>query len=135
MSAEWSVNISSRWLNCRRLNLRSRRSLTTKPKIRRLLVSFLFLLAWAIPSSFVGDTLAADIPVTLEGVTPRAHYTNVPIHSPLAVIHPCGWGDPTPDSPIPLQSPFAPGSSVIPGGVGYFYGDGDHINAYHSSFR
>lgn len=45
------------------------------------------------------------------------------------VIHPCSWGDESPDSPIPLQSPFAAGTAVIVGGVGSFYGDGHHNDA------
>jgi|SRR5579884_1044521 len=42
--------------------------------------------------------------------------------------HYCTWGDEAPDTPIPLQSPFAPGTAVVPGGVGNFYGDNDHDN-------
>jgi hypothetical protein len=51
-----------------------------------------------------------------------------------AVIHPCSWGDEAPDSPILLQSPFASGTSVVPGGLGYFYGDGDHSDQFHDYY-
>jgi len=77
--------------------------------------------------------------ITLLGLAPATYATPItlePASMQTAVIHACSWGDEAPDSPIPLQSPFASGTSVVPGGVGYFYGDGDHsdqINDYYAT--
>jgi Peptidase family M23 len=53
----------------------------------------------------------------------------------FAIIHPCGgWGSEAPNSPIQLRSPFAAGTSVVTGGVGYFWGDGDHSNGFNDYY-
>lgn len=109
-------------------------SLATGSVLPRFLIGCLLLTA--LPTTFANSALLASPTIYGSGGSHSVSGTQISQNVPQPNVHPPNWGDEAPDSPIPLQSPFAAGSSIrVAGdGTGNFYGDGDHTNIYNDYY-